>query len=110
MPCEWIKMPDGSVVHINRGRGGKQQRCGFCGEKYREGKVCDFPIGNGKTCDAEMCSKCATTVGRQHTEYAPGTGMVRLNDTVDLCPLHRDAASWSADEGIKRIPLEGKVS
>ena len=46
MPCEWYKMADGTVVHINRGRGAsKRLECKFCHETYSEskGKLCDFP-------------------------------------------------------------------
>lgn len=87
MPCEWLKTPDGTVMHINRGRGGKKRQCKFCGRIYREGKLCDFPVGHGKTCDAEMCESCAMPVGNQHTDI--GNGLKRLNDTIDMCPIHR---------------------
>lgn len=88
MPCSWLKTPDGTVVHINHGRGGgKKKRCKFCRQDYREGKLCDFPVGHGRTCDAEMCSACATTVGAQTTDI--GNGIQRLDDTFDLCPIHR---------------------
>ena len=90
MPCEWYKMDDRTVVHVNCGRGGRKQECKFCHEKYSEGKLCDFPVGNGKTCDAEMCSECARTLGRQATDI--GHGMKKLNDTIDVCPIHREMA------------------
>lgn len=87
MPCEWLKGPDGSVIHINRGRGrGKAKTCPFC-KRGRVEKLCDFPIGNGKTCDAEMCSQCATQRGHQDIDL--GHGFKRLNDTIDVCPLHK---------------------
>ena len=91
MPCEWYKAADGTVMHINRGRQpGKKMVCKFCHKPYREGtngKLCDFPVGNGKTCDAAMCGDCATTVGLQDTDI--GAGMKKLGDTVDLCPIHK---------------------
>lgn len=90
MPCEWLKGPNGEVIHINRRRSGKKRLCKFCGSKYSDGKLCDFPVRNGKTCDAEMCSNCARTLGRQNTEFAPG--FTRLNDTIDVCPIHRGQA------------------
>jgi hypothetical protein len=89
MPCEWYEK-DGVVIHVNRGRGGRKQECKFCHTKYSEGKLCDFPVGNGKTCDAEMCNDCARTLGRQHTDA--GHGLKRLNDTIDVCPIHRNQA------------------
>jgi hypothetical protein len=86
MPCEWYRTQDGTVIHVNRGAsGGKKKICRFC----RTGKVeklCDFPIGHGRTCDAEICASCATTKGTQHTDV--GHGLKRLNDTFDVCPIH----------------------
>jgi len=92
MPCEWYKTADGSVMHVNRGHStGPKQHCKFCGQKYREGKLCDFPIGEGRTCDAAMCNACARTLGSQETEI--GDGMKRLGDTIDVCPIHRAQAT-----------------
>ena len=90
MPCEWYKTADGTVIHINRGRGGSRRlECKFCHEMYSEskGKLCDFPVEHGKTCDAAMCNECSRTLGHQHTDA--GSGMKRLNDTIDVCPIHR---------------------
>lgn len=100
MPCEWLKAPDGTVIHLNRARGGRRHLCKFCNQKYGEGKACDYPLGNGKTCDAEMCSNCAVTLGYQNTDI--GSGMKRLGDTIDLCPLHRDKAVVRGGELILR--------
>ena len=88
MPCDWLKTADGSVIHVNYGSGGGRMRfCKFCKSKYRGGKLCDYPVSNGKTCDAEMCNECARTLGRQEIEIAPG--IKRVNDTIDVCPIHR---------------------
>ncbi len=87
MPCEWIKGPNGEVIHINRGRsGGKKKPCPFC-KRGLVSKLCDYPVGSGKTCDAEMCDQCKTTLGSQETEFAPG--FKRMNDTLDVCPIHK---------------------
>lgn len=87
MPCEWLKMSDGTVVHINRGRGGrKRQVCKFCKMPHSEGKLCDFPLEGGKTCDAAMCDRCAHLLGHQETDL--GKGVKRINDTIDVCPDH----------------------
>lgn len=91
MGCEWLKTADGTVVHINRGHSrGPKRHCKFCGHEYYGGKLCDFPIGDGCTCDAQMCNGCARTLGRQDVEI--GGRIKRLNDTIDVCPLHRDQA------------------
>jgi hypothetical protein len=77
MPCEWIKdEKTGAIIHINRGRGGKKKTCPFC-KRGSVSKLCDFPVGNGKTCDAEMCDQCATLRGHY---------------TVDVCPIHKSQA------------------
>lgn len=87
MPCEWYKTADGVVMHINRGRsGGRKKICPFCKRGFVS-KLCDYPVGNGKTCDAEMCDQCSRTLGRQDVDV--GGGLKRLNDTLDVCPLHR---------------------
>ena len=75
MPCQWITMPDGTVMHLNMGRG-PRRRCKFCRAGYVT-KLCDFPVADGKTCDAAMCDKCATNVGPE----------------TDHCPKHRDQAA-----------------
>lgn len=93
MPGMWLKDKDGKVVHLNLGCGrSKLLVCKFCSSKYRqdEGKLCDFPVGEGRTCDAQMCRKCARTLGSQETEF--GAGMKRLGDTIDVCPIHREMA------------------
>ena len=90
MPCEWYKTADGAVVHVKTSRNpGRLMKCNY---NYREneGKLCDFPVGNGKTCDAAMCNECSRTLGYQHTDT--GLGMKRLNDTIDVCPIHRGQA------------------
>lgn len=91
MPCEWLRTPDGTVVHVNRGRTrGQKMRCKFCHKDYYGGKLCDFPIGNGRTCDAAMCDECSRTLGAQEREI--GDGFARMRDTIDVCPIHREQA------------------
>jgi len=86
----WLKSPQGDVIHVNLGRSrGRKKRCGFCRCDYRDGRLCDFPVGEGRTCDAEMCENCARTLGSQDTAF--GAGFKRLGDTIDVCPIHREA-------------------
>ena len=89
MPCEWYKTADGATVHVHTSRP-RVKECKFCHKKSRDMKLCDFPVGNGKTCDAAMCSDCARTLGSQATDI--GHGMKKLNDTIDVCPIHREMA------------------
>lgn len=95
MPGEFLKSKDGGPfgngwVHINYGRGSRKKLCKFCGQVYRDGRQCDYPIENGKTCDAEMCDSCTRTLGRQDTHV--GGGLYRMGDTIDVCPNHREVA------------------
>lgn len=91
-PCEWLKGPNGEVIHINRGRTRERQRiCKFCTKPYKGGKLCDFPVEHDKTCDAEMCDKCARTLGRGDVPI--GNGFKRINDIIDVCPIHRGHAT-----------------
>lgn len=42
-------------------------------------KLCDFPLGNGKTCDKPICNFHATSGGKN----------------IDYCPDHKHAAPQS---------------
>jgi hypothetical protein len=68
----WIDMPGGGHAHILCSRGRRSKRCPTCSTGYVE-KLCDFPVGNGKTCDAGMCGRCATAIANE----------------VDYCPKHK---------------------
>lgn len=103
MPCEWLKGPNGEHIHINYGRGnrGKLMKCKFCkfcNYNYRqnEGKLCDFPVAEGKTCDAAMCGSCARSLGAQRTRL--GTTDFTRADSIDVCPIHRDQAVVTGSE------------
>ena len=54
--------------------------CWFC-RKLSVSTLCDFPIGNGKTCSARMCADCATRGVKQVTP--------RKTKPVDYCPDHK---------------------
>ncbi len=71
--CEHIKFADGSVAIICGVRRGTPAKCQFCRRRPHT-KLCDFDIGNGKTCDARMCDSCTTNVGPNR----------------DYCPAHRE--------------------
>jgi len=75
MACETRFDDQGRVTMILCGRS-RRQSCKFCSTGYVT-KLCDFPtVGRSKTCDAGMCSKCATNV--------------RLD--LDYCPNHKHQA------------------
>lgn len=76
MACEWIKLPDGTIVHLNLGkkRHACRSLCRFCRKpNHWISLMCDFPVGHGKTCDAGMCSECSTNVRKG----------------IDYCPIHK---------------------
>lgn len=50
-----------------------KKRCTFCGQYFTEYNLCDYEIGNGKTCDAVMCGRCT---------WSPEKGK-------DYCRMHR---------------------
>lgn len=108
MPCEWYKDAYGNVIHMNVGRStGRKPVCAFCRRPYREGRLCDFPLGNGKTCDAQMCTSCAVTLGSQETPV--GGGLVRLGDTIDVCPYHRQQAAVVDGKLVIDAPTQGTL-
>lgn len=79
MPC--IALRDDSGRQIGWARVCSTPRlCWFCREKAVS-RLCDFPIGNGKTCDAKMCSTCATQGVKSVTP--------RKSKPVDYCPTHK---------------------
>jgi hypothetical protein len=91
-PCEWLRGPNGEVIHLNVARSrGRLMKCKFCRYNYNEneGKLCDFPVAEGKTCDAAMCKDCAVTLGGQMTPV--GVSDFKRPDSVDVCPIHRTA-------------------
>lgn len=65
MPCETVKVGGNRIAVVcSRGR---RKWCAFC-HKRPAVKLCDFPvvvgdIGHTRTCDAEICAECATSVG-----------------------------------------------
>ena len=67
MACHWMKLADGTVVHVNMGRT-RAKTCGFCKQRPVT-LLCDSPVGTG-TCDAEMCGPCSTRIGRD-MDYCP---------------------------------------
>jgi hypothetical protein len=72
MPVVTIPTKDGPVMAFICTRG-RVRRCTFCNNQAIS-KACDFPTGpRGKTCDAEMCAKCATPIAHE----------------VDQCPRHK---------------------
>lgn len=53
--------------------------CGFQGCPYIAERLCDYPMGGGKTCDQPLCE--------DHAQ--------RQADEIDFCPTHALMAGWS---------------
>ncbi|MGI2201042.1 hypothetical protein [Shewanella baltica] len=52
--------------------------CSECGDNWPVAEfLCDYPVGNDKTCDRKLCRKCAKTVGKD----------------MHCCPTHH--AEWN---------------
>ena len=75
MPCEKIVSPDGTMVGFVCSRGRQPRKlCHYCGKPAMV--LCDYPLGNGKTCDKPMCNSCRTKIG----------------PNLDVCREHRNPA------------------
>lgn len=72
MPCNVYRSPDGQIQVITCTRGSSAKHC-KCGRKATI--ACDHKLTGsklGKTCDAPLCDRCATSAG----------------PNIDLCPVH----------------------
>jgi hypothetical protein len=74
MTCEIVHDSQSGINIFVCGRS-RRQTCKFCHQGYVS-KLCDFPVAKGKTCDAGMCTKCATSIAHE----------------VDYCPTHKHQA------------------
>lgn len=63
MPCEpfCYRDEDGNIISGIMCSRGKRKLCQYCGRPMTS--MCDYPLPNGKTCDAPLCDKHKTTVG-----------------------------------------------
>jgi hypothetical protein len=69
MPCYWMKLANGTVVHVNAAKR-RAKKCEFCDRPST--KQCDYPLDKEHTCDAFMCDYHAKP-------FTPN---------VDTCPRH----------------------
>jgi hypothetical protein len=71
MTCDFIQMPGGGTAVICSHT--RRRRCSACGE-LRATKLCDGPPAPGsrkKTCDADLCTRCAVHVDGKDVDYCP---------------------------------------
>jgi hypothetical protein len=78
MQCVLQKLPGGQAVILCGKFRQRIPKC-FCGAEVA--RLCDFPLGKGKTCDRPVCARHAKRVGPDH----------------DLCPIH--AKDWANRTG-----------
>ena len=91
MPCNTYKSPDGKLSMIICTRGQRSKPCHICGSPSTG--LCDYPIGNGKTCDKPMCNDCRNTIG----------------DNLDVCQEHnnpRDIAITKEVNGYEKYTTD----
>lgn len=55
MPCIEQRIPGGTAIYCTRGRGGRRAACYAC--KAPHEALCDWPVGDGKTCDRKLCGQ-----------------------------------------------------
>lgn len=68
MPCYTIRTKDGGTAIIC-GKLGPHCAAEKCGEP--RGFLCDYPVGDGKTCDLPLCQSHAYEVA-PNVHYCPG--------------------------------------
>lgn len=69
MPCQRFGTADGMIGIICT----KTVYCAYCGKPHTS--LCDYPVGNNKTCDKPMCDYCRVIIG----------------DNIDVCREHSNA-------------------
>lgn len=71
MACRSFTLPDGGFGLIC-GPAPRRVKCWVTHCHERSTKLCDFPVGRGKTCDNNVCDRHAKSMGPDR----------------DYCPLH----------------------
>lgn len=61
MTCYLIHDEDGNHIGFMCSRSLKDPPCSDCGDVTDV--ICDYPVGDDKTCDRRLCGRCAHEVG-----------------------------------------------
>lgn len=79
MGCETLTDENGHVVGFICAHGRSREKCWKCGRPAS--LLCDYPVGEGKTCDKPLCRACAIHVGhdRDYCPDHPHDQQTRLN-------------------------------
>jgi hypothetical protein len=83
MTCEHVNL-GGGVHALIRRPAERARKCSVCKVSTKEPRLCDFPIGGGKSCDKVLCRACArpAPTSKSAPEIQPAP--------EDYCPLHDD--------------------
>jgi len=86
-----IRFTDGRIIFVS-GEGFESKPCKECG--FESDYLCDYPVGNNKTCDALLCEKHAKEVGvnihycpghyKEHQDFIESGGKVNYYENVYL--------------------------
>jgi hypothetical protein len=68
--AEWIRMPDGTVVHVSHSGPRPKARLCSCGCGRPATLQCDAPLLGGGTCDRYLCRNCGVSRGKD-IDYCP---------------------------------------
>ena len=97
MPCERLPMADGGTATVcSRGR----QPRARCSCKRPATLLCDAPLGDGRTCDAPICTRCAL-------EVAPDVHRCPRHQALLLALTVRQPWASMIAAGVKRIENRG---
>lgn len=80
----FVRLPDGTVVHIRTAKP-RRHRCSAAGCLTPATIQCDYPRGNGRTCDAWCCPAHAVSVGPD-LDHCPGHAHVQAGLFTELLP------------------------
>ncbi len=83
MGCAVILEPDGTKTFVC---GSGVKPCSCCASPA--GFLCDYPMGRGKTCDAELCKKHAIPQGPRSQRLMIFAEDPEGDDMLHFCPAH----------------------
>ncbi len=67
-PCQWIRMPDGTVAHV-RLANQRTKKCSACG-RLPSTKLCDFPLSPPQqVTHKRTCDKTSTIAANMPTNW-----------------------------------------
>jgi hypothetical protein len=75
MACNVLKLPNGGTAIIC-GRRMRKRNCAHCGRPDAK-SLCDWPTGEGKTCDKPCCFACRIHVDTDRDYCADHWGYMR---------------------------------